>query len=1381
MKARGVDTVQSPSNRSRFTGSLEELSAVASAICGVFKLDDLLGLALDKSLDLSRAGKGVIHLLRETDRTLELLAHRGLSPQYVKASPVLALGEQLPGRVAQTGQAVLTNQSSTDVSAGADMMGVEGFGSLVCLPLISNGQVLGSITLLSDNHNHFASDDLPFLEFVARQIAAGIQSARLFEEKEDRVNELAALNEIGQAIGSTLDLVPVLKLVAQKTAHICNVERCSILLLDQQKKKLVPMMSQLASGAEDTELWRVFREETLSDDVDSVPDVAKVVRGGKTVVLDEQSVSRLPRQWTEPFGITCLLLVPLVTREEIIGLMGLDYTTPGRRFSTQQVDLATTIGRQVAMAIENARLYSRQRRRALQLTVINEVGRRATSSLDLETLLRETASAIREGFNYDFVSILLSDETAGEVVQRAESGRAEHMHVPEYSQVVEEGLIGWAVRHRRAIVVNDVSGDSRYLEGFPDRPFTRSEMVVPIIVGDKVIAALDVQSAELNAFDLTDLMSMQAIVDQLTVAMRNAQLYEEITRHSIDLEAANRRLLALQEVGASLARTWNLQDVLQSTVDSVVKGLGYSVAGIGVLNTEQMAVENVVLGATSTTLLQQIERLAGEELRSIRLPLDPESGVVARALSKERLQITDDLRDLFGDVLDPNACIEVQALGGFKTLVTVPLILEDRPLGALCAATEQTDVSHEELASLRVFANQAALAIENVKLYQRTKARLDQLSTLHEVSVAATSTLELTEILDRIVGALQETQGFPNLVLMLLDEEDETGRLKVAAGRGYSPAVAERIDSRVGEGITGWVALTGEPLNVPDVTLDTRYVMADENVRSEVCVPLAVGDKVIGVLNAESSELAAFSDDTVRFLSTLAGQLAVIIENARLFQRVAHSERDWEDTFKAITDGIAICDADLNVLRVNPALASIMETPPEALVGRRCFEIFSYCTGPTNASCPHRRAMQTGEPTSIEVDEPHLRKTLHIFSFPIFDEAGEAKGTVHTVRDTTDDKALRLQLLQTEKLAAIGELVSGVAHELNNPLTSVLGYAQLLQAADVTPEMRDDLRTIYQEAQRSAKIIENLLTFARKETAEKQYTDINQVLRDTLKLRAYQLKVDDVELTRELDENLPWTMAAPHQLQQVFLNLINNAHQAVMGSTGDRCLTLRTETDSRVIRVLIVDNGPGIPEEHIGKIFDPFFTTKDVGQGTGLGLSIAFGIVQEHNGRIWAESEPDEGTTFIVELPIVERPGGDVPRLNDTDTLEGQSSKRMMVIDDEEEILEVVGRILERLGHRVVTVDSAETALDKIASQHYDLVICDVRMPGIGGQGLYQSLRANHPDLAKRVIFTTGDTVSRTTRAFLENVGTPYLSKPFMIEDLQRAIEEVMGNEQTHD
>ena len=1352
---------------------VEALSGAVSGISGVFELDQLLSTALDKALELLDAEKGAIHLLDTDGQQLTLHSQRGLSREYIARYPKLNVGEQAAGRVADIRRPIVISDAAGGSDA-APIMGGEKFRALVCVPLLSKAGVLGTVTLLDAGHGRFEPVDLGLLDFFARQVAVGMDIARLFAEKERRVQELAALNEISQAIGSTLDPVRVLKIVARRTAQTCAAERCSILLLERDSSTLVPMMSQFASGLPDDMLWEVFTNNLTADKVDDVPVIASVIRHGETIVLASDSISQLPRSWVEPFGIKSLLLVPLVTREEIIGLMALDYSTEARPFSNWQVDLATTIGNQVAMAIENAHLYARQKRRAVQLDVINQVGRRATSSLNLDELLQETANAIQEAFDYQFVSILVIDEETGEVVQLADVGCESYMHIPGYRQSIHEGLIGRAVRDGEALVVNDVAQDPRYLEGFPDMPFTKSELVVPIQIGTQVVGALDVHSSELNAFDHTDLMSMQAITGQLSVSMRNARLYEEIKSHLADLEAMNRQLVAIQHTGASLARTLDLHKVLQSVVDSVVQGLGYAAAAIGVVELEKMMVENVAISGLSKSQLQEIERIAGTDLAGIRLPLKPDSDVAIDALSMGRILTTDRLGDLFGSILDESTASAVQNLLGLGTMVAVPLVLDHRPLGVLTAATERyQEVGQEELATLQALANQATLAIENAQLYERTKTRLDELSALHEISVAASSTWNLNEILDRIVGSLQQTMGFSALAVMLINEEEQ--RLRIAAGTGYAADVTRKIEPRLGEGITGWVALAGEPLNVPDVTMDSRYIVGNESVRSEVCVPLAVGNRIIGVLNVESDQRAAFSQDTVRFLSTLAGHLAVVIENARLFQRIAQGEKDWQSTFSAIRDGIAVYDTELRIVRANPALADILDMPLDELVGRRCYEIFSYCTDPASPSCPHRRAIETGGPASIEFEEPRLGKTLHVFSFPVFDEDGKSKGTVHTVRDITADKTLRAQLLQTEKLAAIGELVSGVAHELNNPLTSVMGYAQLLQAADVSSGVRADLQTIYHEAQRSARIIDNLLTFARKETTEKRYTDINQILRDTVDLRSYQFKVDNIELTREFQEQLPWTMVAPQQLQQVVLNLLNNAHQAVMETQGRPHLTVRSETDGKVIRIKVIDNGPGIPQEHLGKIFDPFFTTKDVGQGTGLGLSIAFGIVQEHGGRIWADSEPDKGTVFTVELPIVAHPMESVQQSSQPGPSPAHMGRRILLVDDEEEILEVIARILERMGHQPVAVDSAEKALEKLQMGSYDLIICDVRMPGLGGKGFYQKVRSTHPELAKRVIFTTGDTLSPSTRAFLESAGTPTVPKPFMIEDLQRAIEDLLG------
>jgi two-component system NtrC family sensor kinase len=263
--------------------------------------------------------------------------------------------------------------------------------------------------------------------------------------------------------------------------------------------------------------------------------------------------------------------------------------------------------------------------------------------------------------------------------------------------------------------------------------------------------------------------------------------------------------------------------------------------------------------------------------------------------------------------------------------------------------------------------------------------------------------------------------------------------------------------------------------------------------------------------------------------------------------------------------------------------------------------------------------------------------TLHIevSMKAVRDDGGRVVKYRGVARDVTERVHLQTQLIQSAKLSGIGQMISGVAHELNNPLTTVMGYSQLLQASDVDETIKEDLRRIYDDALRAQRIVQNLLTFARQKRPQRGPVDINEVIEQTLSLRKYQLRVDNVEVVTELAENLPWTVADGDQLQQVLLNIINNAHQAVSQQRGGGILTIRSElVDGDTIRVTLADTGPGMPPQVLKRIFDPFFTTKDVGAGTGLGLSVSHGIIQEHGGRIWAESERGQGATFFVELPV---------------------------------------------------------------------------------------------------------------------------------------------------
>jgi signal transduction histidine kinase len=269
-----------------------------------------------------------------------------------------------------------------------------------------------------------------------------------------------------------------------------------------------------------------------------------------------------------------------------------------------------------------------------------------------------------------------------------------------------------------------------------------------------------------------------------------------------------------------------------------------------------------------------------------------------------------------------------------------------------------------------------------------------------------------------------------------------------------------------------------------------------------------------------------------------------------------------------------------------------------------------------------------------EFYESNLGKYLHESTSPIFDEKSEVVGTVHITRDITEQKQQNERLMMADRLASIGELAAGTAHELNNPLTSVIGFSQLLMEKDLPDDIREDLTFIYNEAQRAANVTKSLLTFGRKHAPVKQLNHINNIIEDVLKLRAYEHKVNSIETKRRLAPDLPEIMVDYFQMQQVFLNIIINAEYFMTEAHKKGTLTITTKKQNSNVRISITDDGPGISRENLSRLFNPFFTTKEAGKGTGLGLSICHGIVSEHGGQIYARSQPGKGATIVIELPI---------------------------------------------------------------------------------------------------------------------------------------------------
>jgi two-component system, cell cycle sensor histidine kinase and response regulator CckA len=383
-------------------------------------------------------------------------------------------------------------------------------------------------------------------------------------------------------------------------------------------------------------------------------------------------------------------------------------------------------------------------------------------------------------------------------------------------------------------------------------------------------------------------------------------------------------------------------------------------------------------------------------------------------------------------------------------------------------------------------------------------------------------------------------------------------------------------------------------------------------------------------------------------------------------------------------------------------------------------------------------------------------------------------------RKKLDDQSRDLyqQLLQAEKMAALGQTISGVAHELNNPLASILSWSERLAEQSLDETTKRGVGVILGEAERAARIVRSLLTFARKRQSTRHMIDVNQIIRETLSLRAYEQHVSNIAVIEALAGGLPEVFVDPHQIKQVLLNLVINAEHAMLAANGRGSLVVRSwhDVDRDAVCVEVNDDGPGVTPEVKGKIFDPFFTTKEVGQGTGLGLTVAYAIMQEHGGRIRVDSRAGGGASFYVELPVTVLNDAPKNARAAAPPIEASKTASILLVEDEHALASAVSDALTDAGLKVEHAGDGHEALARLGNQQaYDLVICDLKMPRVDGKTLYRAIAAAAPSLARRVIFVTGDVAGTEAERFLEESGCRWLAKPFRLADLLRAVRETLA------
>ncbi|HSH93439.1 MAG TPA: ATP-binding protein [Roseimicrobium sp.] len=500
-----------------------------------------------------------------------------------------------------------------------------------------------------------------------------------------------------------------------------------------------------------------------------------------------------------------------------------------------------------------------------------------------------------------------------------------------------------------------------------------------------------------------------------------------------------------------------------------------------------------------------------------------------------------------------------------------------------------------------------------------------------------------------------------------------------------------------------------------------------------------------------------------------------------LHSKVVAAEERYRSLFDQASEGIIITTTDdLRILELNQAAKRFLGI---SRLDNTIQPLHTFCEIAKSAKAPktgsewyaflrQRRQMslvrRDGGATSVEVDGAIIKfEGRPAFQF--------------FLREMTERAKLEQQLRQAEKLSALGQMISGVAHELNNPLAVIKGYVDLiLSRHELKETTRADLEKVAQESNRAAKLVSNFLSFAREQPAHRSMADLNELVRRVTSLRQFNIRVAAVDLALELDPKLPQTLTDADQIQQVLLNLINNAIQAMLEAPLPRVLTIQSTIKDNLITLAVQDNGPGVPPDIIARIFEPFFTTKEVGTGTGLGLSIAHSILTDHQGRIFYENAPKGGARFVMEIPVQELPVAPaVPEKRETEAVDAlppidPHSVKILILDDEKSIAELLGEMLGLLGYQPTLSNSAPLALELVRDNDYDVILSDFRMPIMDGRQFYEQAVRLKPRLARRIIFLTGDVVNEDTLEFIESTGTLHLAKPFQLKRIEESVEKIL-------
>lgn len=1051
--------------------------------------------------------------------------------------------------------------------------------------------------------------------------------------------------------------------------------------------------------------------------------------------------------------------------------------------------------------------------RAWRLQRLQGASGTISRTLNAAEVVQELTRGVHRMLGGDGVFVARPDLDAGTVAvlhRLVEGGDA-----PVTGGAVNYPLDGGAVE--QAARTGDVSASMPASDGdaaVAGEQSLGSMLVAPLMHGRRLLGVVGVWSRALDAFNVEDVESLRVIATQAAIALSNAQLYAESERERRQSEAL---AAAARAVGESL----RMGEVLRLILRHATALLGADGGGVALLEGDYL---HIVAAVGTGELLKGVHlpvhgSVAGRVVREGATLIvndaanDPTVYQVSRRLANIEKVINVPLTTARGPLgvlsvfnrAEPFQEEDARVLRRLADQVTVAIV-NARLYEELSDATREWSSTFDAIGSAMVIVDEAgriarynarALQLANIEGPRELVGRPFYETFLGEAPSADDDLPVERAMRDGVTvrgvmpaparGLALRVSAAPHAnggAIVTMEEErtaphvlDRNARVLDAASDALltlgptgvissaNPAARALFHRHELEGVPLRDLLPAEELT--DLERELQQTLVGSSPRGEHRVEVTDQDPRTVEASFAPLSLAGGIEGVVVWMRD-------VTETRARAEALARSEARYALLVETAPDAIITVDQSGHLTALNKTFEVATGVPRERALGASILEVID----------PRDRDLVAGmfRATMHGAVQRGEMRFLHreggvgwasIVASPLY-SGGVPNGALAIVRNVTQEKRVMEQMMRHERMAAVGHLVSGLSHELNNPLASVMALGELLvESSALPPEEHESAEMILSEARRAAKIIGNLLAFARQQPSQKSPIDINVLVAQAVDMRRYALQLDNMVVDVSLAPHLPPVLADASQLQQVMLNLLANAEQALTDWSGARHLTVRTARTTDGVTISVQDSGPGIKPENRARIFDPFFTTRGVGKGTGMGLSVAEGIVRDHGGRIHVDSTLGAGATFVVELPVA-RPASSVSS-NSREWPVPNRPLAMLVVDDEAGIREALTRFLTRLGHSIDTASDGFEARERLASRTYDRILLDVRMPGLAGDVLYRELVERAPEMAPRVVFLTGDSENNTLQSFVASTGRPCIPKPFTLDDVRRVLADMDG------